>query len=88
VERRHVLVRGFVQGVGFRVSLSRTAQSRGVAGWVRNRADGTVEAVLEGSPDGVEAVVRWCKTGPQGAVVEGVEVTSEPVEGLRRFEIR
>jgi acylphosphatase len=86
--RRRVIVRGFVQGVGFRVSLSRTAQSRGVAGWVRNRADGTVEAVFEGSPNAVEAVVGWCKAGPRGAVVEDVEVTSEPGEGLRGFEIR
>ena len=54
MERRHVTVYGFVQGVGFRFAVERAARSRGVTGWVRNRPDGTVEAVFEGDLDDVE----------------------------------
>jgi acylphosphatase len=86
--RRRVIVRGFVQGVGFRVSVARRAQSRGVAGWVRNRPDGTVEAVFEGEPEAVEALVAFAGEGPRSAEVDGVEVGEEPPEGLSRFEIR
>jgi acylphosphatase len=83
-----VLVHGSVQGVGFRVSLLRAATARGVAGWVRNRPDGTVEAVLEGAPDVVESVVAWCRRGPRGAVVERLEVHREEPEGLAGFGVR
>ncbi len=86
--RRRVVVHGRVQGVGFRISLARVAGSRGLAGWVRNQPDGTVEAVLEGSPDAVESLVRWCGQGPRGAAVDGVDVEDEPAEGLQGFEIR
>ena len=86
--RRRVLVHGLVQGVGFRLSLARAAGSRGVAGWVRNRPDGTVEAVFEGTPDAVTSLVRWCEQGPRGAIVDGIEVHDEPAEHLRGFEIR
>ncbi len=86
--RRRILVHGLVQGVGFRISLARAAGSRGVDGWVRNRPDGTVEAVLEGTVDAVESLVRWCEQGPRGAAVDWVELQDEPAEGLRGFEIR
>ena len=86
--RRRVVVHGRVQGVGFRYSLARTAQSRGVAGWARNRADGTLEAVLEGEPEAVESLVRFCHEGPRGAEVERVEVFEEEPEGLTRFDTR
>ena len=86
--RRRVVVHGRVQGVGFRYSLARTAQTRGVAGWARNRADGTLEAVFEGEPEAVESLVRFCHEGPRGAEVERVEVFEEEPEGLRRFETR
>jgi acylphosphatase len=86
--RRRVVVYGLVQMVGFRLSLARVAESRGVAGWVRNRADGTVEAVFEGTADAVNALVEWCEHGPRGAVVDSVEIATEPIEGLRGFEIR
>jgi acylphosphatase len=86
--RRRAIVEGRVQGVGFRVALARAAQTRGVAGWVRNRADGTVEAVFEGGPEQVESLVRFCREGPRGAEVERVDVTDEEPEGLARFEIR
>jgi acylphosphatase len=87
VERRHVLVYGFVQGVGFRFAVERAATSRGVSGWVRNRADGTVEAVFEGELDDVEALVELCRRGPRGADVERVEVESGSAEGLAGFRV-
>ncbi len=81
-------MRGRVQGVGFRVSLARVAESRGVAGSVRNQSDGTVEAVLEGPSEAVDAVLRWCEHGPRGAVVEGVSVEAAQAAGLDGLEIR
>jgi acylphosphatase len=86
--RRRVVVHGRVQGVGFRYSLGRAAESRGVAGWARNRPDGTLEAVFEGDPDAVEALVRLSDAGPRGAEVERVEMFEETPEGLSRFETR
>jgi acylphosphatase len=77
-----------VQGVGFRISAARAAQARPVAGWVRNRPDGAVEAVFEGDADAVDALVRWCEQGPRGAHVAALEVHEEEPEGLARFEIR
>jgi acylphosphatase len=88
VIRRRVTVHGSVQGVGFRFSVARAAQSRGVAGWVSNRPDGTVEAVFEGDPEAVESLARFCRDGPRGAVVDRVEVVEEELEGLRSFGIR
>ena len=85
---RRVVVHGRVQGVFFRDSVRERARAHGVSGWIRNRSDGAVEAVLEGRPDNVERVVRFCRTGPRQALVERVNVTDEEPEGLRRFEIR
>jgi acylphosphatase len=87
VERRHVLIYGFVQGVGFRFAVERTARSRGVAGWVRNRLDGAVEAVFEGKREDVEALVEFCRQGPRGALVERVDVEAESAEGLGGFRV-
>jgi acylphosphatase len=87
VERRRVVVHGFVQGVGFRFSVARAAESRGVAGWVRNRPDGAVEAVFEGEREDVDALVEACRRGPRGAAVESVEVAAESPEGLAGFRI-
>jgi acylphosphatase len=86
--RRRIVVHGRVQGVGFRLAVARLAAARGLAGWVRNRADGTVEAVLEGEPDDVEALVRFCREGPRGAAVERVESGEEEPEGPAGFEVR
>jgi acylphosphatase len=72
---RHLRLYGRVQGVWFRGSMARKASELKVAGWVRNRFDGTVEAVVEGSPDAVEAIIAWAKRGPRGAIVERAEVT-------------
>lgn len=88
VLRRRVIVHGFVQGVGFRYTIARAAASRGAAGWVRNRPDGSVEAVFEGEPDAVEALVRLAEEGPRGAEVQRLEVVEEEPEGLRRFDVR
>ena len=78
---------GLVQGVGFRFAVQRAAESRGVAGWVRNRPDGTVEAVFEGEPEDVQALVDFCRRGPRGAVVERVDVASGSAEGLNGFRV-
>ena len=86
--RRRVLVKGHVQGVFFRDSCRREAEDRGVAGWVTNRSDGAVEAVFEGDPDAVEALVDWCGSGPGGADVEDAETSDERPEGLSGFEVR
>lgn len=86
--RRRVIVHGRVQGVGFRVTVAGAALTRGVAGWVRNRPDGAVEAVLEGEPKPVESLLRLCRDGPRGASVTRVETVAEEPEGLSGFEIR
>jgi acylphosphatase len=88
VIRRRVVVHGYVQGVFFRDTIRRHAERRGVAGWVRNNPDGTVEAVLEGEADAVERLVELCREGPRGAAVDRVEVHEEPIEGLTGFAIR
>jgi acylphosphatase len=88
VQRRRVVVQGHVQGVFFRETLRRRAAPASVAGWVRNRADGAVEAVLEGERDAVERLVEFCREGPRGARVDWVDVVAEEPEGLAGFEIR
>ena len=86
--RRRVIVTGRVQGVGFRYSVARAAQSRSVAGWVSNRREGTVEAVFEGEPEAVDSLVRFCREGPRGAVVDRLDVSEEEPEWLTRFAVR
>ncbi len=86
--RRRVVVRGRVQGVFFRDTCRREARSRGVGGWVRNAADGSVEAAFEGEPAAVEAMIDWSHRGPRGAEVTAVEVTEEPPRGENSFRIR
>lgn len=86
--RRRAVVHGRVQGVFFRDTARRHADSRGVSGWISNRPDGAVEAVFEGEPDAVESMLRFCREGPRGATVERVDVTEEEPEGLSGFAIR
>jgi acylphosphatase len=86
--RRRALIHGRVQGVFFRDTTRRMAAERGVAGWVTNRPDGAVEAVFEGEPEEVEAMLRFAREGPRGADVERVEVSEEEPEGLGGFGIR
>jgi acylphosphatase len=85
---RRVVVHGNVQGVFFRDSTRRRAESRAVSGWVRNRPDGTVEALFEGEPDSVESMVAFAREGPRGAQVERVDVSEAEPEGAVQFEIR
>jgi acylphosphatase len=87
VVRRRVIVSGRVQGVFFRDTLRRQAESRAVAGWAANRDDGTVEVVSEGDPAAVEELVDFCRRGPSRAEVANVQVFEEDPEGLRGFRI-
>ncbi|HEX3316650.1 MAG TPA: acylphosphatase [Solirubrobacteraceae bacterium] len=86
--RRRVVLHGRVQGVFFRDSTRQRAEARGVAGWVGNRPDGAVEAVFEGDPDAVEAMVGFAREGPRGARVQDVELVEEEPEGLQGFSVR
>jgi acylphosphatase len=88
VTRVRVVIYGHVQGVFFRDSTTRRALQDRVAGWVRNRPDGAVEAVFEGEADAVERLVRFCEQGPRGASVERVERFDETPEGVTGFSIR
>jgi acylphosphatase len=88
VTRAHVRVTGLVQGVYFRAETADRARSLGLGGWVRNAADGTVEAVFEGTEDRVASLVAWCRRGPAGARVDDVAVTWEEPEGEAGFRIR
>lgn len=76
---RHLRIIGAVQGVGYRYAMCREARRKGVTGWVRNRPDGSVEAIVQGPPEAVEAVITWSKRGPPAARVLQVEV--EPAIG-------
>jgi acylphosphatase len=82
------VISGQVQGVFFRDSTRRRAESAGVAGWVRNTAEGAVEAVFEGDPEAVEEMVEFCRRGPSRADVASVEVVDEEPEGLIGFQVR
>ena len=79
--RAHAIISGRVQGVFFRVETKRAADGFGVLGWVRNRRDGTVEALFEGDRDLVDAVLEWCKEGPAQARVSDVKVDWEAYTG-------
>jgi acylphosphatase len=88
VVARRVVVMGHVQGVFFRDCARGEADRRGVAGWVRNCADGTVQAHFEGPPEAVAELVRWCRSGPRHATVDDVRVSDIEPEGLEGFRIR
>ena len=86
--RVRVVVAGRVQGVWFRASTQQEAAAWGVDGWVRNRADGQVEAVFEGTPAAVAAMVAWVRRGPEQAFVTDLQVIEEPARGERGFDVR
>jgi len=88
VIRRRVAVRGHVQGVFFREATRRRALAEGLAGWVHNLSDGTVEAVFEGERESVERLVAFVREGPGGARVDWVDVVSEEPEALAGFDVR
>jgi len=87
--RAHAIISGRVQGVCFRLETQRTAKQYGVFGWVRNKYDGTVEAVFEGEDNAVASVLEWCKRGPALAIVGSVDVTWQDYAGeFDNFDIR
>lgn len=85
--RRRVIVDGRVQGVGYRQSCADAARRGGLAGWVRNRRDGRVEAVFEGPVPAVEAMVSWCRHGPPLATVTELDLRDEEPEALSGFRV-
>lgn len=85
---RRLVVRGRVQGVGFRASVRARARSLGVAGWVRNRPDGAVEVAVEGLPADVFALESYCAVGPVLAHVTSVDASDAAPEGLAEFGVR
>ena len=86
--RRRVVAHGRVQGVFFRVGIKERAEAQGVSGWARNRADGAVEAVFEGSQWAVEQLVAWCADGPEKARVTRLDLIEEEPQGIRGFRVR
>jgi acylphosphatase len=81
----HLHIFGTVQGVWYRESMRQEAERLGVTGWVRNRFDGSVEALVQGTPQAVEAIIEWCKRGPERAEVTRVEI-AEAAPGGERFD--
>ncbi|MBI4878119.1 MAG: acylphosphatase [Planctomycetes bacterium] len=88
VKRLHLHIRGRVQGVFYRAAVCERARVLEVAGWIKNRPDGSVEAVAEGPQALLDAFVAFCREGPPLARVTAVDLAAEPVEGLAEFEIR
>jgi acylphosphatase len=86
--RRRLVVSGRVQGVFFRAACKAEADRLGLSGWARNLDDGRVEVVVEGDLAAVEALARWCRTGPGHARVTAVASTTEAPEGLTGFQAR
>jgi acylphosphatase len=86
--RAHLIIEGRVQGVFFRMETKKTADHAKVSGWVRNKRDGNVEALLEGDEKSVEAVIEWCRKGPPSAYVKKVDICFENYKGeFENFEI-
>ncbi len=89
MKRAHLVIRGRVQGVFYRATTQEKARALGLTGWVRNREDGSVEAVIEGEDEAVERMIAWCHQGPPMASVSEVSVTWAPCSGaFSDFSIR
>lgn len=87
--RAHAIISGKVQGVFFRMETQKTAEKKGVSGWVRNKQDGTVEAVFEGDKNSVDSVIEWCKQGPPGSRVDDINIEWETYSGeFTDFNVR
>jgi len=86
---KRITVRGRVQGVGYRDAVVQAALEIDIAGWVRNRNDGSVEVFVQGAPESVESVIEWCRRGPPLARVIAVDVVSAEIDAdLTRFALR
>ncbi|MCX7141210.1 MAG: acylphosphatase [Proteobacteria bacterium] len=84
---KHLSIHGRVQGVGYRYHFSEQAQRLGITGWVRNRRGGSVEAMIQGTPESIETLVSWARMGPAAAQVERIDII--PTEGsFAGFELR
>ena len=86
--RAHVIITGRVQGVFYRMETKQAADLNGVVGWVRNKRDGSVEAVFDGPEEAVKSILAWCRKGPPSAKVDHIDVTWEPYSGeFYRFDV-
>lgn len=85
---RRLRITGRVQGVGFRYAMQDEAARLGVNGWVRNRSDGSVEALLQGEADALEALTAWARRGPPGARVGAVQITGGEEDPHSAFQLR
>jgi len=85
---RRLVAQGRVQGVWFRESMRRKAEALGITGWVRNRMDGSVEALVQGTPDAVDAIVAWARRGPDRANVTRLDVDEAEPQPIAAFETR
>ena len=83
---RHLVITGRVQGVAYRITMQEEAQRLGVRGWVRNRSQGDVEALVQGAPDAVEAIIEWARRGPSLAIVRNVQINEAPEGNFTRFD--
>ena len=88
MKRVHVRIRGRVQGVFFRAEARARAESLGLAGWIRNATDGTVEGAFEGEDERVDSMIDWCRSGPPGARVDEVDIEAEEPTGETGFSVR
>lgn len=86
--RRHLVITGRVQGVFYRGWMVGQARARGIDGWVRNRVDGSVEAVVAGAPEAIDAIIACCREGPSAARVDDIAIDDAPPENLSGFEQR
>ena len=84
----HVRIEGRVQGVGYRAFVERNALALGLEGWVRNRRDGSVEAIFQGPDDNIDEMLGLCRRGPPASAVTGVETIEEGVGAFTGFEVR